>query len=69
MKWFRRLRITALWFKDGSAESLLRAIENVHTEGRALNFADNHPYWMAIEGCHDESGKLRRLLALWNEGD
>ena len=62
LRWVRWLRDLLGWVGDGSAESLVRAAENVYVESRHLDLPDTHPLRLAIDGCHAETDRLRDLL-------
>ena len=62
LRWVRWLRDLLGWVGDGSAESLVRAAENVYVESRHLDLPDTHPLRLAIDGCHAEMDRLRDLL-------
>jgi len=64
MAWFRWLRLfrdLIGWFRDGSATSLVQAVQNVCAEGRKLNLSETHPCWLAINSCAIEIERLRDL--------
>jgi hypothetical protein len=64
MTWFRWLRETAKWFRDGKAKSLLAGIENMKASAQGLGPDD--PVSKAIESYWWEARRLARLQDLWD---
>jgi hypothetical protein len=66
MNWWTRQSRTNAYFRDGHAESMLRAMANIRKQAKA--FTKEDPLSRALESAKADEARLKEVSDLWTEG-